>query len=229
MSNPIVHVEVAGFSAPFNEFPPERPDIKDDCGPYSSEICMAAVERRAPTTGHMIAIRSRDINHKDAKGNPAPLFRIGGGQTLDELEADVHEYTHIQTTKTPMGSPAEVIHQALKAAMLRGNPCVLQILNAQKLAGNQTGVQHHFVAVGGIHTIYGYRIANGDRVPFNLVGPYWVSWASILAAQPYGLLEYRMPPPPDANTPPPVDPLAPYKAQIAALQAKIDKAKADLA
>lgn len=192
MSNPIVHVEVAGFQAPFNEFPSERPDIHDDCGPYANEICTAAVEHRAPTTGNMIAIRSRDYQ--------AGRFRVGSGQNLDELEWDVHQFTKIETTKIPMGSPAEVIHQALKAAMLRGNPCVLQILNAQALQGNQPGVEHHFVGVGAIHTTFGYKIANGDRVPFKLVGPYWVPWSSIAAAKPYGLLEYHMPAPP-APTP----------------------------
>lgn len=221
MSNPIVHVEVAGFQAPFNEFPPERPDIHDDCGPYANEICVAACEHRAPTTGNMIAIRSRDYQ--------AGRFRVGSGQNLDELEWDVLNHEHavpITVTKTPMGTHVEGeggIHEALKAAMLRGNPCVLQVLDAEKLQGNQPGVQHHFVGVGAIHTTFGYKIANGDRVPFKLVGPYWVPWSSILAAQPYGLLEYHMPPP---ATPPTVDP---RDETIAQLKAKIANAQKALA
>jgi hypothetical protein len=82
------------------------------------------------------------------------------------------------------------------------------------------------VAVGAIHTTFGYKIANGDRVPFKLVGAYWVPWPSILAAQPYGLLEFHMPAP---VTPPSPSPAPDYHALYEALLAKVTAAKTALA
>ena len=191
---PHTHIVVPHFQA-ITEFPPDRPDIRDDCGPCANEVCIATCEGRAPTTGNMVAIRSRDINHQDATGKAAPLFRVGGGQTLNELAEDVATYTHIKTTITPFGSSVDAIHDALKAASLRGNPCVLNLAMATNLPGNEKGVRDHFVATGGIDDVLGYWVGNGDEFPFGHVGAYWVRWPDIANAQPIGLLEYHMPPP----------------------------------
>lgn len=214
----VVHVVVEGFTA-ITEFPPERKDIHDACGPDAEETCLASCEHRQPTTGNIIAIRSRGIE--------TGRFRVGGGQNLDQLEADVAAHTTIKTTKTPMGSHIEVIHQALRDAMMRGNPCVLNLALAGALPGNEAGIHYHFVAVGGINTNLGYLIANGDEVPFGHVGAYWVKWdPGIFQAQPYGLLEFHMP----APTPPqpPTDDqkrIEELTAELAQAHAKIQAAE----
>jgi len=196
---PHVHIVVPNFTA-LTEFPSERPDIKDDCGPCASEVCIAACERRAPATGNMIEIRSRDIQ--------AGKFRVNGGQTLDELEWDVHAHTTIETTKTPLGSSVDAIHTALKAAAMRGNPCVLNLALATNLPGNEPDVHYHFIAIGGIDSNQGYLCANGDKFPFGHIGTYWVRWnPGIEQAQPIGLLEYHMPAPPRPLPPPVVRPI----------------------
>lgn len=226
---PPVHIEIAGFTA-FTEFPhefdPSYPKITDACGPCANIACLNAVLR----WGHSVDVLIAEMVHRRQQDIDNGLFRAGSGQNLDELEASVKLWDPtIVTHKTPMGSDAEAIRQALKAAMLRGNPCVLNILNAQKLPNNEQGVQHHFVAVGGIDTALGYKIANGDYFPFAPEVPaYWVRWPDILAAQPYGLLEYEMQPLP--APPPPASPdIAAALAALADAEAAIAKARSALA
>lgn len=207
-AEPLVHIVVPGFKA----IPEFSPGENDACGPTASECCIAACERRDPTVAQMLAIRARDLAHVP------PLFTVHGGQTLDELEADVHAYTAIQTTKTPQGSSIEAVHAALKAATLRGNPCVLDLARAGNLPGNEADVNMHFIAIGGINSNQGYLVANGDHAPptFGPVGTYWVKWPAIAAAIPIGLLEYHMPVPP-----PPPPPLVDLALEVTRLQAEI--------
>lgn len=206
-----VHLVVPGFQA-ITEFAGHN----DDCGPCANQVCAAAVEGRAPTTDGMNAIRARDL--------AAGVLRPGQGQRIDEVAWDVATWTHpqIATALTPLGHPVEGpdgIHQRLHDAMMRGNPCVLNLALAGQLPHNEAGIHYHFVAVGGIDADLGYLIANGDEVPFGHVGAYWVKWPSIAAAQPCALLEYHMPAPPPA---PPSDPTTELHAQIATLTSERD-------
>lgn len=213
MSNPKVHIVVPHFQA-ITEFAGHN----DDCGPCANQVCAACCEGRPPTTDGMNAMRARDL--------AAGKFRDGEGQRLDEVAWDVAQFTSpkIETTVTPFGSPAETIHNALRSALGRGNPCVLNLALAGSLPGNQSGIHYHFVAVGGVDTALGYLIANGDEYPFGRIGTYWVSWNGILAAQPCGLIEYHMPPKPVQPAQPP-DYEALYKAELA----KVTAARAALA
>lgn len=200
-----VDITVSGFQA-ITEFA----GANDDCGPCAEEVCLACVQKRDPSTGHMNEIRARDI--------PRGWFTPHNGNTLHDVFLDATEIEHVAVTETPLWSQAEVIRENLKAALLRGNPCVLNLANASALHGNEQGVKYHFVAVGGINSTQGYLIANGDAIPF---GPAtWHTWGEILGAQPIGLLEFHMP-----ESPPPAPEGSTYVVQAGDTLSKIAAAK----
>lgn len=179
MSTPAhIHIEIEDFEAI-----PEFSGFTDCCGPCVEESCLAALQHRKPTATNMNAIRARDIQRG--------WFTPGRGNTVHDVWLDATEIAGVQVTETPFGTDINTIHNNLHDAMLRGNPCVMQIQNATVLPGNEPGVHNHFIGVGGCDTLLGYKIANGDQIPFT--GTYWVKWPDIEAAQPGGLLEFHMP------------------------------------
>jgi hypothetical protein len=225
MSTP-VHVIVPGFAA-ITEFVAKGPDgqpITDDCGPCANEVCIAACQHRPPSVANMVAIRQRDIEHG--------WFTPHAGQDLHHVYLDATQLAGMQVTEVVQGSSIPTIHEALKAACVRGNPCVLDIFHASALPGNEPGVEHHFIAIGGIDTSKGYLVANGDHAPptFGPVGTYWVTWNDLAKAQPVGLLEYHKPAPAPLPSPPPAPTeVEVLQAQIRTLQAKIAAAQHALA
>ena len=180
--------------SPFGKQITEFAGHNEDCGPCGNEVCLAVVQERAPTTAHMNAIRQRDID----AGILRPTGNKNPGQTVRELVKDVQLFekgVRVQLTPeainydTPNDAYFEVVHQALKGAMTRHNPCVINLGNAQALPGNERRVQWHFVACVGIDDNLGYLICNGDEVPFDGT-PNWVRWPQLLAAKPVAIVEY---------------------------------------
>lgn len=173
----------------------------DDCGPCAHEVCVAAIEGRAPTQANMNAMRQADID----AGRWIFDNGVSHGQSVQQLFASAQALTpHIKAELFPATvdyttPDIEAIHQRLKTALLRGSVCVLNIGKAGNLQGNEHGVQWHFVACGGIDSVQGYLIANGDRTPAG--GPDWIPWPNIASAVPVALVEFFAPPPPQPLLP----------------------------
>lgn len=165
----------------------------DDCGPCANEVCLSAFNHSAPTTAGMNTIRARDV--------AAHLFIPGQGQTIANVRDDVRRFAPwVQPilTPDPVGYERpnyDLVRGALDRAMTAQHVAVVNLGAANKLLGNESRVDWHFVAVGGTDHQGNYYVANGDEMPFT-GKPRWLPWSNIVAADPVAVLEYAPAPAP---------------------------------
>lgn len=174
-----VHIEIPHFTAIY-----EGAVAWDACGPVANEVAVAALEGRTPDTGNAAKARARDL----AAGH----FTVGGGQPLSGIIWDLQQRGYTALEIIPYGEPANnaALHDLVKKGALAGLPVILQVARAYNLPDNEANVQYHFVVVGGIDSVAGYLLANGDTktgiarhpawpayIPTN-----WATWATITAA-----------------------------------------------
>lgn len=100
----------------------------------------------------------------------------------------------------------DALHTFVKTHMLLQNPVIIEVGNAAALPNNQTGIQFHFVVLGGIDSTLGYLVANGDTqealtTTHELVQTHWATWQQLITAKVCGAIAVQRgwtpPPPPD--------------------------------
>ncbi len=135
---------------------------------------------------------------------------------LTETAIHAHIAGYIPYSDTPN---LTALHAFVKQHTLAQNPLIVQVVNAQALPHAEQGVYSHFVAIGGIDSVKGYLVANGDTVDAlqttALTVPlYWATWAQLVAAKISGAIALQRivapapaPPPPPPVTPPPTPPI----------------------
>ena len=201
--------------------------FNDDCGPCANENAQACLEGRAPTYPHMDAIRANDLAHGH--------FTVGGGQTISDIDWDLHNWSQLDhTVLSPFNAAGYSIAQ-VRAALnnLAGGygALIVEISHAAALPNNEPNVNYHFVAVlgydeiganlGGQGAVF---VANGDREPLpkGIGKPDWYSLPALMAAGVCGMVEIHAVRP----TPPPAPPdIADAEAAIAAAEKELADAQ----
>ncbi len=191
-----VHRELAGFQA-ISEFPDRPgnglPAIRDACWIAAWMSIAHSYNAANPLSGaELVRLRADMTAHGDW---------TNGGITMDLGERYVRTVLKQPTIYDPDwhyhgdASKAEAIHQALKVhAGING--AILQINKAYNLPNNEAGIERHFVGIGGIDSIAGYFVANGDDVQALAASDghgktykaRWMGWNQLLAAAPTALL-----------------------------------------
>lgn len=168
---------VPGFTSSFNEFAMGH---NDDCCQYAEEIALACVQHRAPSAAHMDAMRTRDIQRGWMN---TPNMR---GTAVWGLVNDLEQYEHITPIVANYKPGLATYSQAEVMAFLeahKGQPVIFEINNATALYKNEHGPMTHYVCVGAFDDVKMVAlIANGDQVPFNQVGTYWVTIPNLVGS-----------------------------------------------
>ncbi len=106
----------------------------------------------------------------------------------------------------------QALHDFIKHHTLAQNPVIIQVVNAQALPKNESGVASHFVTLGGIDSADGYLVANGDTEQALTTGAFllslnWATWAVLVKAQIRGAIaldrSWQAPTPAPTPTPTP--------------------------
>lgn len=177
-----VHIEIPHFHAMY-----EGAVAWDACGPVANEVAVAALEGRTPDTGNAMKARARDL--------AAGRFTAHSGQTLADIVWDLQQrgYTDLQVigySGAPDSAYLNALHTLIKAGASAQHPVIIEVSRAYNLPDNEAGVQYHFVVIGGIDSVAGYLVANGDTrtgiaqhpgwpaiIPLN-----WAGWGTLEAA-----------------------------------------------
>ena len=199
------------------------------CGPVANEVALAALTGRKPDVGLCQAIVARDT--------AAHRFAQPGGQRLSDIAWDLGKrgVQKLDVTLVPEnGSPdLNALHTQVREAALAGLPVIIEVSRAYNLPDNEGGVDYHFVCIGGIDSILGYLVANGDTLTFIRTRQTWMTadqmrwatWATLEAAGICGAITVHPndtpPPPPPPPAPPPPPPPPDYQAEIVALQQQV--------
>lgn len=186
-----VHVTLDNFQA-LSEFwdDPTDPDTRDACGPDAYLMNVHAL--------FGVTLNQQELEHTRDEMRALGLF--GSGCTIENLAAYVAHEGYTVSHKIPYGQgQADAIHQALKDYCVQKHGVILQVAAAYNLPGSQPGVNSHFVAIGGIDSVAGYLMGNGDDVNAlaaagghgKIIPTRWVSWGNLLAAQPVAFLSIQ--------------------------------------
>lgn len=191
-----VHRELAGFQA-IAEFPDTAsnglPAIRDACWIAAWMPIAHSYNAANPLTAQeLVRLRADMTSHGDWTPGGIPMSM---GERYLRVELKAHTIFEPDWSYHGDGSKAEVIHQALKVhAGING--AILQLEHAYNLPGNEGGVNRHFVGIGGLDSMAGYLVANGDDVRAlnankghaTTYAPRWYGWNQLLAAVPTALL-----------------------------------------
>src|SRR5579862_3725129 len=147
----LVDVEIPNFRALY-----EGAVEWDACGPVAGEVAIAALQGRAPDIGNAQKAIQRDM--------AAGKFSRGSGQTLADIAWDLEQQGFTQLSIVPYSDTPDLnaLHALLKEGGLNKWPVIIQVVRAYNLPDNEAGVDVHFVVSGGINSIKGYLLANGD-------------------------------------------------------------------
>lgn len=178
------------------------------------------------------------INEYHAAINPAngqPRASATGITTLGNIYWHLalhkaHLAGYIPYSDTP---DLAALHTFVRNQAVLGNPVIIEVGNAAALPHNEQGIQYHFVCLGGIDSVQGYLVANGDTTDAltttALTVPcYWATWQQLVNAKICGAIAldrtWKPAPPPPAPPPPVVpiglaDAIAQAETLVAALKA----------
>ena len=228
VASPAVHIEIPGFQALS-----ER-NHWDTCAIIAEMDALNVCAWAATKFTSAASIYARLVSWRGeylAAINPAtgkPRFTPGAGTTLGNIhwhltKHQAHLAGYIPYSDTPN---LTALHAFIKAQTLAQNPVIIQVVNAQALPHAEQGVKSHFVCLGGIDSVQGYLVANGDTTDALttsafLVPLYWTTWQQLVNAQIVVALAldrgWTPPPPPP---PPPVVPVIPIGLADAITQAE---------
>lgn len=171
----LVHKELPNFKA-FREFCGRH----DTCGPNAVVETLASIDpsRWSADCTSMNKLVTKMV----ANGR---LFN--GGSTMaglvDQMRDEGYDVTYDPWMHWHSELNLDQLHQLLKDKS-GTDGIVLQVGDAFNLPANEAGVHSHFVAVGGIDSLKGYLIGNGDIPLFRFTGALWCGWGHLISALP---------------------------------------------
>lgn len=188
-----VHVTLDNFQA-LSEFWNDTdgdPDTHATCGPDAWLMTIHALRGEPLNQDELDQIRD-EMRARN-------WFGVGGCN-IEELKAYTQLKGYAVAAFIPWGAGQQAaIHQALKDNCVAKNGVILQLDAAHDLTGNEPGVNSHFIAIGGIDSQAGYLVGNGDDVNAlavnnghgKIIPTRWMTWDTLLAAQPVALLAIK--------------------------------------
>lgn len=198
----------------------------DACGAAVIENVAANYERRLPNYSNIGHIRADMIsNGKWTSGATVTNPRTNGCYIADvawEIPRRKYAVVAFHDYQDAVLTEAQLLE-----AVGHEQAAIFILTNAQALAGNETGVHGHFVAVVGwdeaAEKLY---VLNSDIAgQHGTASGQWTPVAQFLEAQPHGYVVMAPPPPPP---PPPSDPhRQKIEIDLETLQQAVQKAVAD--
>lgn len=180
-----VHWQQPGFKAKS-----ETDGHGDTCGPIVIQDYMYLKDPAnwQLSNVRLDALRSDLIN--------AGLMNVKGeaGMTIGQIAGAFRRYgvTPLKVVTYNGSLDFQTFRQDLIAALTAHQLVVMETTYAYKLPNNQPNVNYHFVLFGGIDSVQGYWVANGDAEYAlgvqGAVDPYWVGVQPIQACVPCGYI-----------------------------------------
>lgn len=225
----------ARFGHGISEFSDDR-SLNGTCTQTALEVCVAAVQNRAPDTSRMIAYTHVMQKLRDAAGNP--LAAANGATTLAHIAWYARAVLGMTVaTEWDYAEPLSQDWLSLLRAHAGTQPILMQVAHGAALIDAEThvrpeaavrGLRYHAIAIVGRQED-GYIVADGDNPQVTQRFQIY-DRATLAAAVPCGLMMLAMPsphapapPPHPLPVPVPVKPLppdasAPLRAALAQIQ-----------
>lgn len=181
----VVHWEQPGLQAKS-----ETDGHGDTCGPIIIHDYMALKDpANWPLTNARLDTLRQDLINLG-------LMDVGpeAGMTISQIAAAFEHYgvKPVKVVTYNSALPFDQFHTDLISSLTNHQMVCYETTYALKLPNNQAGVDYHFVLLGGIDSLLGYWMANGDAYYAlgnpGYVAPYWVGVQPIQASVPCGYI-----------------------------------------
>jgi hypothetical protein len=155
----------------------------DTCGEIAmlDDLVLRFPGKYQPTQAQVDAMRTECIQWHEHSG----------GMTLYSIGQAMELHFGVKPVKVVPYNAAldfQLFRHDLINALLAHQPCIMQTSLGYKLPNNQPGVLQHFIYIGGIDSLLGYRVSNGDTLAAlahsGYVAPSWVGVNFLQASAP---------------------------------------------